>query len=234
MVNHTCLVGLLLACGTALGQAPKPSLEPIERRIDDTDPLRISLRQVERGLGHQGEGSRIYRTSNGQFVYMSGGIWAQYDQSRYVKGRKGKIHLGIPANTVFYIGPPRGQPTPPKPVTPEPALTTQNRVTGQVDGGVGHAVDAVWRPTPVQLRAGQYHVPRTRGAVGAWEIYRQQRVELVQNVFEAIDKAVDPKPAVQPEIVPEKAPSKPVPAKSEPPKPKPRLQPTPAAKKNPS
>ena len=95
---------LVLCLSTpVLGQTG--DLKPLDQTVEDTSPLSISLRQIERGLREPSAFDQVYRVPNRDDLLMriEGGIYAIFPQSVYTRGKNGTLPL-IPAGTVFYIG----------------------------------------------------------------------------------------------------------------------------------
>ena len=201
---------------SAAAQTPQAgSLAPVDRRVEDLDPLSTSLRRVEPGLWQEGQGSRVYRTADGKLVYLSGGIRAQYDRSRYVKDRQGKILQGIPENTVFHIGRPTAaegrllRQTHSNPVDPgKTALTVERRIRRSVDGSGDGAVNGRWQPEKPVLDRAATDRPSAKGSMDETlrdpdqpdppdrptpHAYRQQRSRLVKGLFRSLDRLTDVK-----------------------------------------
>ena len=88
--------------------AGPPVLDPSSfRRVDpvvgDTDPLRMSLRELSVDLRLSDDFSNVYQLPDGHFARRSGGLTAIFPRSSYAPVNGGAI-AEIPAGTVFYIG----------------------------------------------------------------------------------------------------------------------------------
>jgi len=122
----TTIIAALFACMTApaLGQdvferdrelfqsparfyTPVRDLEPVEQTVEDVDPLARSIRRIERGLRQPTGFESVYRLpgDHDRFMRIDGGLYAVFPRSVYLNTRMGEVPL-IPANTVFWIGPP--------------------------------------------------------------------------------------------------------------------------------
>lgn len=99
-----CIATLVLCLSTpVLGQTG--DLKPLDQMVEDTSPLSISLRQIERGLREPTAFDQVYRVPDRDHLLMriEGGIYAIFPQSMYTRGKNGILPL-IPAGTVFHIG----------------------------------------------------------------------------------------------------------------------------------
>ena len=94
---------LLSLSTTVLGQSG--DLKPLDQTVEDTSPLSISLRQIERGLREPSAFDQVYRVPDrdGLLMRIEGGIYALFPQSMYTQGKNGTLPV-IPTGTVFHIG----------------------------------------------------------------------------------------------------------------------------------
>ncbi len=103
---------------------------PVDQIIEDTDPLRTSLRHLDAGLQTIGERNNVFRRtapSPGDYAgrparpagsagadrrlyFVSHGVVASFDRSEYLQTRSGVVLQAIPPNTVFHLGLPSKQP----------------------------------------------------------------------------------------------------------------------------
>ncbi len=98
-------IAILVLCLSTPVLGQTSDLKPLDQTVEDTSPLDISLRQIERGLREPSAFDQVYRVPNREDLLMriEGGIYAIFPQSVYTRGRNGTLPL-IPAGTVFYIG----------------------------------------------------------------------------------------------------------------------------------
>lgn len=120
-------IAILVLCLSTPVLGQTGDLKPLDQTVEDTSPLSISLRQIERGLREPTAFDQVYRVPDRDDLLMriEGGIYAIFPQSVYTHGKNGTLPL-IPAGTVFYIG--------------YPDLERLGRVdasTRQVEGRVG-------------------------------------------------------------------------------------------------
>ena len=98
-------IAILILCLSSPVLGQMSDLKPLDQTVEDTSPLAISLRQIERGLRKPSAFDQVYRVPNRDDLLMriEGGMYAVFPQSVYTRGRNGTLPL-IPAGTVFYIG----------------------------------------------------------------------------------------------------------------------------------
>lgn len=98
-------IAILVLCLSTPVLGQTGDLKPLDQTVEDTSPLSISLRQIERGLREPTAFDQVYRVPNRDDLLMriEGGIYAVFPQSVYTQGKNGTVPL-IPAGTVFYIG----------------------------------------------------------------------------------------------------------------------------------
>lgn len=106
MLLLTALAGTGMRNAAANGQF-SPPYEPIDQAVEDTDELATSLRMQPLDLRQPMGFEQVYHVPGNSDMYMrvSGGIYAVFPRSMYVRGRDGTYPV-IPPNTVFYIGEP--------------------------------------------------------------------------------------------------------------------------------
>lgn len=116
-------LGAAAAATLAVHAGAQPAIRPVGppmqdpssfRRVDpmvgDTDPLRMSLRELSVDLRLSDDFSNVYQLPGGQFARRSGGITAVFPRSSYAPMNGGAV-AEIPAGTVFYLdGVPAPQP----------------------------------------------------------------------------------------------------------------------------
>lgn len=183
--------------GPAFGQTrpltpQQQGYEPVEQLVGDVDPLHTSMRRVESGLWEYGQGSSVFRQSgrSGQdqrLYFVTQGYTASYDRSQYFAGesRRGELFIfqEVPPNTVFHIGLPQREASPPQPPAP-------HQVTAQVDRRVNGQPSR--RPADSNTPSDQQ-----RRLLEAWRLYTQARQTQVAAVLRAIDRVAaeaNPKP----------------------------------------
>lgn len=98
-------IAILVLCLSTPVLGQTGDLKPLDQTVEDTSPLSISLREIERGLREPSAFDQVYRVPNRDDLLMriEGGIYAIFPQSVYAQGKNGTVPL-IPAGTVFYIG----------------------------------------------------------------------------------------------------------------------------------
>ena len=97
----------LLVAVTAAAQTTPP-LEAIDQQIEDVSALGLSLREVQTSLRHPNTFSELYRSpmDDDHLARIQGGLYAVFPRSTYEVNKNGSVFPGVPAGTVFYIGPP--------------------------------------------------------------------------------------------------------------------------------
>ena len=97
----------LLVAVTAAAQTTPP-LEAIDQQIEDVSALGLSLREVQTSLRHPNTFSELYRSpmDDDHLARIQGGLYAVFPRSTYEVNNNGSVFPGVPAGTVFYIGPP--------------------------------------------------------------------------------------------------------------------------------
>jgi hypothetical protein len=149
----TCCLLAALAAPAAGQTVEAQGFRPVDQRVEDVDPLAVSLRQEQTGLRTTGERNNVFRRVDPfggddapvdprRLYYISEGVVAEFDRSDYaalsLRDRRVIVQL-IPPNTVFHVGLPRT----PQPITgfdarpPSPLL-----VSGRLDGQVNPATAA--------------------------------------------------------------------------------------------
>ena len=98
-------IAILVLCLSTPVLGQTGDLKPLDQTVEDTSPLSISLRQIERGLREPSAFDQVYRVPDRDDLLMriEGGIYAIFPQSMYTRGKNGILPL-IPAGTVFHIG----------------------------------------------------------------------------------------------------------------------------------
>lgn len=125
-------------------------LIPVDRGIEDINPLGVSLRQLppEFRLDNDWEQVYVSRVDPSRFVRVHGALHAVFPRSQYVSTRDG-VRSQTPPGTVFYIGPPAPE------LLPVPSLAAELTEPSSVR-----------RPTAVTL------APPMMGAVRAGAVDR--------------------------------------------------------------
>jgi hypothetical protein len=181
--------------------------EPVQRTVEDTGPLRKSLKKPEPGLANPGEvqGQMLWRKkadpanpndpNAGKLYLFSRGKIVEYDRGRYATTRRGQIVPLRPENAKFHIGAPMA-----------PNAAKPNRV-----GGVNHpnAIDASVTTQPIQTRLTDPPTPLigfessgaesqnsvTRSQLAAdranWLSYNRIRMVNHQGVLDSLDRALN-------------------------------------------
>ena len=185
--------GLLLIAPPVWAQTPaQRGLEPVEQIVEDTGPLRRSLRKVQPGLGRVGQESVVYRRREGgdKLYYIARGVMAEFDRSQYIRTRRGDILQKIPPNTVFHIARPTAGPEGRSQgsASSRPAAGNALRVRARVDRRVGHGGGV----GGVRSAGGAAWPGEQAGASEAamWLGYRRALGRQQRSVAEAIDRAV--------------------------------------------
>lgn len=186
-----------LLIGGAAGVVQAQSLgqkgyQSVEQVVGDIDPLHVSQRQVETGLGEFGQGSSVFRRidptgpAGNRLYFITPGFIAEYDRSSYFdfEDKHGNNYTAqeVPANTVFRIGLP-----------PAPEAPRRDPVPGMVDAQVDGRSDGRRRTGPAPIDASMRQAPAPVERV-RWMQYLQARVAQRQAVAQAMDRLAAAKP----------------------------------------
>ncbi len=171
----------------AAGQALESrGYRPVDQRVEDIDPLQVSLRHQVSGLDETGERVSVFRPADqtgGRLYYVQRGVVAEYDRSQYGITGRGELLQMIPPNTVFHLSLPASSEASAA-SSEQPESINPYQVNGLVDG----------RPVPASRSAavgadGRAVVGDTHRRLDDWQIFarisRQQRAALIDSLASA-------------------------------------------------
>jgi len=100
--RRAAIILVVASAGAALAQ---DAGDPVDQGVEDTDPLRRSLRVLPDDLRRPTGFGRVYRVQGDPNLFMrrDGGLTAVFGQSSYQRV-PGGIRADIPAGTTFFIG----------------------------------------------------------------------------------------------------------------------------------
>ncbi|MHC4994828.1 MAG: hypothetical protein ACYTGQ_07195 [Planctomycetota bacterium] len=179
--------------------------EPVQRTVDDVDPLRKNLKKIEPGLANPGQsqGQTLWRKkpnpnnpndpNAGKLYLFTRGQIVEYDRSRYGVTRRGQIVPLRPDNLKFHIGAPMdpnatGDASAPASVNPHriqglDASVSVQPIRPQVASGAAQAADGPAYNEPSQ----RFRLERDRTI---WVNYDRIRQTHHQGVLNSLDRVL--------------------------------------------